>query len=74
MQAWWAAVEQGESRLLLIEGDAGIGKTRLATELARHAEEVGCAGAPGSLRRGSGGALPAVLRGPGAVLPVVVGR
>jgi len=41
MREWWTAVEQGESRLLLLEGDAGIGKTRLAAELAHHAQESG---------------------------------
>ncbi len=41
MKSWWRAVEQGESRLLMLEGDAGIGKTCLAEELARHAESSG---------------------------------
>ncbi|HEY2214323.1 MAG TPA: BTAD domain-containing putative transcriptional regulator, partial [Acidimicrobiales bacterium] len=41
MKSWWRAVEQGESRLLMLEGDAGIGKTCLAAELARHAERSG---------------------------------
>ncbi|HWE66667.1 MAG TPA: BTAD domain-containing putative transcriptional regulator [Acidimicrobiales bacterium] len=32
---WWEMARRGESRLLLINGDAGIGKTRLVSELAR---------------------------------------
>ena len=32
---WWASVRAGEGRLLLVDGDPGIGKTRLAVELAR---------------------------------------
>ncbi|RMF33081.1 MAG: tetratricopeptide repeat protein, partial [Chloroflexi bacterium] len=38
------AVEAGESRVLLIEGEAGIGKTRLIEELIRLMRERGIAG------------------------------
>jgi DNA-binding SARP family transcriptional activator len=41
MRSWWDAVQRGEKRLLLMEGDAGIGKTRLAAELARLVEPTG---------------------------------
>lgn len=36
-----AAVERGDGRCVLLAGDAGIGKTRLAQELAREAERRG---------------------------------
>lgn len=35
---WWDTVQRNDSRLLLIEGDAGIGKTRLASEIAAFVE------------------------------------
>jgi DNA-binding SARP family transcriptional activator/tetratricopeptide (TPR) repeat protein len=41
MTAWWEAVQRGETRLLLVEGDAGIGKTRLVSEFAQRAEGGG---------------------------------
>ena len=40
-QDWWTAVRRGDGRFLLVEGDAGIGKTRLVAELARAAEGDG---------------------------------
>lgn len=38
LRLWWESVQRGESRLLLIYGDAGIGKTRLASELVSMVE------------------------------------
>jgi DNA-binding SARP family transcriptional activator/tetratricopeptide (TPR) repeat protein len=38
---WWASVGHGDSALLLVEGDPGIGKTRLVGELARAVETEG---------------------------------
>ena len=38
LRDWWASVRAGTGRLLLVEGDAGIGKTRLVAELARAVE------------------------------------
>jgi DNA-binding SARP family transcriptional activator/tetratricopeptide (TPR) repeat protein len=38
---WWASVGDGESDLLLVEGDPGIGKTRLVGEFARGVETEG---------------------------------
>ncbi len=38
---WWASVRAGEGRLLLVDGDPGIGKTRLAVELARAVDADG---------------------------------
>ena len=38
---WWTSVGQGAGRLLLVDGDPGIGKTRLVSHLARVAEENG---------------------------------
>ena len=36
------SVNRGEGRLVLLAGEAGIGKTRLATELTRRARKLGC--------------------------------
>jgi len=41
LRQWWECAQQRESRLLVMDGDAGIGKTRLVSELAREAEESG---------------------------------
>ncbi|HEY2435940.1 MAG TPA: BTAD domain-containing putative transcriptional regulator [Solirubrobacteraceae bacterium] len=38
---WWASVGKGDGDLLLVEGDPGIGKTRLVGEFARSAEIEG---------------------------------
>lgn len=36
------SVNRGDGRFVLVAGEAGIGKTRLATELARRARKLGC--------------------------------
>jgi class 3 adenylate cyclase len=36
------SANRGEGRLVLLAGEAGIGKTRLATELTRRARKLGC--------------------------------
>ncbi len=36
------AARRDESRFVVLAGEAGIGKTRLATEIAREARELGC--------------------------------
>jgi DNA-binding SARP family transcriptional activator len=41
LRDWWAAVGRGAGRLLLVDGDAGIGKTRLVADLARRVEADG---------------------------------
>ena len=41
LRDWWASVGQGTGRLLLVDGDPGIGKTRLVAELARAVEAHG---------------------------------
>jgi DNA-binding SARP family transcriptional activator len=38
---WWESVRRGEGRLLLVDGDPGIGKTRLVVELARAVDADG---------------------------------
>ena len=38
---WWTSVQEGAGRLLLVDGDPGIGKTRLVAGLARAAESRG---------------------------------
>jgi DNA-binding SARP family transcriptional activator len=38
LRDWWASVGKGDSSLLFVEGDPGIGKTRLVGELARAVE------------------------------------
>src|SRR5207249_12059734 len=35
------AAHRGESRFVALSGEAGMGKTRLATELAKHARRLG---------------------------------
>ncbi len=41
LRDWWASVREGDGRLLLVDGEAGIGKTRLVVELARAVEQDG---------------------------------
>jgi DNA-binding SARP family transcriptional activator/tetratricopeptide (TPR) repeat protein len=41
LAAAWAAARAGHGRVVLITGEAGIGKTRLVTELARRADNAG---------------------------------
>ena len=41
LRDWWTSVRDGDSRLLLVDGDSGIGKTRLVGDLARAVEEEG---------------------------------
>ena len=41
LRDWWTSVRQGAGRLLLVDGDPGIGKTRLVAELARAVEADG---------------------------------
>jgi class 3 adenylate cyclase len=36
------STNRGDARFVLVAGEAGIGKTRLATELARRARKLGC--------------------------------
>jgi len=38
---WWERAQRGEGRLTLLEGEAGVGKTRLVEEVARYAETQG---------------------------------
>ncbi len=41
LMAWWENVRRGERKLMLVEGEAGVGKTRLVEELLRVAEAQG---------------------------------
>ena len=41
LEATWKQVEQGALRVVLLAGEPGLGKTRLATEIALHAHRQG---------------------------------
>ena len=41
LRDWWGSVREGDGRLLLVDGESGIGKTRLVAELARAVEDDG---------------------------------
>ncbi len=41
LREWWASALGGEKRLMLVDGEAGVGKTRLVTQLVREAEAEG---------------------------------
>ena len=46
--AAWAAARAGHGRVVMITGEAGIGKTRLVAELARRADNAGARTAVGA--------------------------
>ena len=48
LMAAWTAARAGHGRVILITGEAGIGKTRLVAELARRAENAGARTAIGA--------------------------
>ena len=73
LRDWWEAACRGDVQLLLVDGEPGIGKTRLVAELARSLESEGRARALGSLRRGPGRPLPTLRRGARTLLPIGVG-
>ncbi len=41
LRGWWTSVRDGDGQLLLVDGDPGIGKTRMVAELARDVEAEG---------------------------------
>ncbi|HEY1417173.1 MAG TPA: AAA family ATPase, partial [Myxococcaceae bacterium] len=41
LRSWWASVRDGDGCLLLIDGEPGIGKTRLVADLVRNVEGDG---------------------------------
>ena len=67
LESCWAQARGGTRQLVMLAGDAGIGKTRAAAELSRRAHDGGRRRALRALRRGDAGALPAG-RGDGAGL------
>src|SRR4029077_2376272 len=48
LTAAWAAARAGHGRVVLITGEAGMGKTRLVGELARRADNAGARVAVGA--------------------------
>ncbi len=52
---WWEAARRGESRLALVEGEAGVGKTRLVEEVIGYAELRGAAALRGRCYEFGGG-------------------
>ena len=54
----------GGRQILLVSGEAGLGKTTLVAEAARSAFDSGCLRALRPLRGGSGHPLPTLRRGP----------
>ena len=59
----WAKAKDGQRQVVLLAGEPGIGKTRLATEAARAAHAEGGTVLFGGLRRGRRAAVPALRRG-----------
>ncbi len=41
LRDWWSSVRRGESRFLLVDGESGIGKTRLVADLVRTVDADG---------------------------------
>lgn len=41
LQQWWALAQNKNGRLVLLSGEPGVGKTRLAEQLVRHARQAG---------------------------------
>ena len=69
----WKETLEGARRAVLVSGEPGIGKTRLVSELVRHAHEAGTTDLVGALRRGARRAVRAV-RGSAAPLLGVCAR
>lgn len=55
LQSLWSAATQGEAHLVVLEGEAGIGKTRLAEELVHWAGQRGMATASARCYAAEGG-------------------
>ena len=70
------AARAGSGATVLVAGEAGIGKTRLASELARRARDAGCEVLARSLHRSGrhATAVPAVRRGVASARDAVAGR
>ena len=70
----WERVCRAHGQVLLIGGEPGAGKTRLAAEVAGCAARAGRRGAGGHGDQGRRGALPAVRRDAGPPVPAPASR
>ncbi len=69
LESVWERVAQGAGQVLLVGGEPGAGKTRLAAEVAGVAARAGRRGAGGHGDQGRRGRLPAVRRDAGPPVP-----
>ena len=74
LESVWERVAQGAGQVLLIGGEPGAGKTRLAAEVAGVLHEQGAAVLVGTASKDAGVALPALRRDAGPPVPRQRGR
>ena len=71
LEAAWARARQGQRQIVLVTGEAGIGKTTVVERFVRQSRRTRPCGWPRPMRRTLryGGSLPAGPGGPGSALP-----